>query len=128
MENFNQEIQTILHKQQVLERFKSNYQNENISNDAYAIQIATQCRHKPPLIVRITRVLAYAFAAFLLLFILIYTVIMLLGVLLPKIPIEDSSAILFIQPPLYQSESPIESSGCSTSFTMLFPEHPETPR
>lgn len=127
MENFDQEIQEILHKQQILERFKSNSQNENISCDAYAIQIASQCRYKSPVGMRIMRVLAYAFAAFLLLFTLIFTVIMLLGAMLTKIPIEDSSAMLFMQPPPYQSVSPIESSDYSISLTLNFSAHMGTP-
>lgn len=104
MESLNQNIQKILHKQQILEFLKTGRQQDYVTNDAYAANITAQCRRKPPIVMRILKISAYIFSVLLLLFCLLFSVIYLLLETLSNIPIPDSSAMFFAQPSLYWPE------------------------
>lgn len=104
MESWNQNIQKILYKQQVLEFLKAGRQQDSVSSDAYAASITAQCRRKPPTVTRILKISAYIFTVLLLLFCLLMGMIHLLSVLFSNTTFPDSTAMFFAQPSLYWAE------------------------
>ncbi len=118
MEFFHQEIQEILHRQQILELLKANRQNTYIFHDIYAARIIAHYRHKTSTARQFKTVLAYLLIACIpfcgLLFMLILGAMLLLSGTEPSTDIVSSTTNT-TQSPWQKAEAAMKKGDYDTA-------------